>query len=260
MKLKIESVKGFYEFVRSIKSIAPGAIFIISEKGCVVKSINESKSVRAFFRTNVVKAIRGKDDEELTRLSLLDLSKLLQVVKMVIETNDKDIDIAEFNITKQFITHGGKAKFKLKLFNEAHLIFHTTDDLKTQTTDMFSVDMSNEIFKYVMKYKGITGEKDPKIYLYTKEDAVFAEHDDKTQNLIDSVGLEISDTYQGELRNPICININNSFSKFNPLGADSIQIALQELNGKPAFLKVRSMVKEDSYVTAVELVSKILEK
>jgi hypothetical protein len=258
MKLKIESVKGFYEFVRSIKSIAPGAIFIVSEKGCVVKSINESKSIRAFFRTNVVKAIIEKDDESVARLPILDLSKLLQSVKMVIETNPEDSAI--FNVTKQFLTYNSKAKFKLKLFNEAHLVFHTTEDLKSKSTDMFVVDLTNDLFRYVMKYKGITGDKDPKIYIYTKDGSVLAEHDDKTQNLIDSLGIEISDVYDGELRNPICININNSFSKFNPLGAESIQIALQELNGKPAFLKVRSNVKDDSYITAVELVSKILEK
>jgi len=260
MKLKIESVKGFYEFVRSIKMISPGAIFILSEKGCVVKSINESKSIRAFFRTNVIKAKPGKGEEDLIRLSLLDLSKLLQAVKVVIETGNKDEDTAEFNVTKQFVTYNGKAKFKLKLFNEAHLVFYTTDDLKTKTEDMFTVDMTADIFKYVMKYKGITGEKDPKIYIYTKDEMVLAEHDDKAQTLTDSLGIEIADTFTGEIRNPICININDSFAKFNPLGADSIQIALQSLNGKPVFVKVRSSVQKENYITAIELVSKILEK
>lgn len=160
MKLTIESVKGFHEFVKSIKMIAPGATFIISPKGCVVKARNESQSLRAYYRTNVIKAPEAGD--EVVRLPILDLSKLLQAVKMVVETN-KDEDTAEFNVTKQFVTYNGKAKFKLRLFNEAHLIFHTTEDIKTATTQLFSTTIPDERYKYVLRYKSITGEKDPKI-------------------------------------------------------------------------------------------------
>lgn len=260
MKLKVESVKGFYEFVRSINSIAPGAIFIISDRGCVVKSRNESQSVRAFFRTNVIKAIGDtNEDYDPIRLPMLDLSKLLSAIRMVVETN-KDEDTAEFNVTKQFLTYNGRAKFKLKKVNEAHCVFWTTDDIKAQMDQVFAFDMSNELFKYVLKYKGITGEKDPKVYLYEMDGKVLCEHDDKTKTLIDSVGIEVSDSFTGELRNPVCVNINNAFTKFNPLGADTINVALQEINDRPVAIKVTSNVPGDNYVTAVELVSKILEK
>lgn len=255
MKLKIESVKGFYEFIKSINSIAPGAIFILSNRGCVVKSRNESQSIRAFFRTNVIKSV----DDELIRLPMLDLGKFLSAIRMIVETN-KDCDIAELNVTKQFITYNGASNFKLKLFNEAHLTFYTTDDIKSKMEESFAFDITQDMFKYVLKYKGITGENDPKIYFYLSDGRVFAEHDDKTKNLIDSVGIAVSDTYTGTLHNPLCVNINNAFSKFNPLGAEEFKIALQEINGRPVAIKVSSHVPGPNYVTAVELVSKILEK
>lgn len=255
MKLKIESVKGFYEFVRSINSIAPGAIFLISDRGCVVRSRNESQSVRAFFRTNVIKS----EGEDVVRLPMLDLAKFLQAIRMIVETN-KDEDTAELNVTTQFISYKGQSKFKLKLYNEAHLIFYTTDDIKTSMEQVFSFKMTNEMLKYVLKYKGITGEKDPKVYIYEQDGKVYCEHDDKTKSLIDSVGMAVNDEFIGELLNPICVNINNAFSKFNPLGADDIEIALQKVNGKMVALKVNSHRAGDNYVTAVEIVSKILEK
>lgn len=258
MKLKVNSLRGLYELVKSVKSIANGALFVINENGCVVKSINESKSIRAFFRTNVWVAQTDEDDSVI-RLPILDLAKLLQAIKVTIETSG-EVDTAEFNITKQFISHTGRAKFKLKLSSEAHLMFYTTEDLKTATTDMFTTDITNDNFRYVMKYKSITGDKDPKIYIFLKDGIVYCEHDDKTQNLVDSLGMEVSKTFTGSLSAPICININNNFSKFNPLGADKIQIALQELNGKPAFVKIRSRRDFENSVIAVELVSKILEK
>lgn len=255
MKLKIESVKGFYEFVRSINSIAPGAIFLINNRGCVVKSRNESQSVRAFFRTNVIKG----DSDEVLRLPMLDLAKFLQAIRMVVETN-KDEDTAELNVTKQFITYNGNAKFKLKLYNEAHLVFYTTDDIKAKMEQVFSFKITEERLKYVLKYKGITGEKDPKVYIYELDGKVYCEHDDKTKGLIDSVGIAVANKFEGELRNPICVNINNAFSKFNPLGADEIEIGLQKVNGKLVGLKVNSHDAGDNYVSAVEIVSKILEK
>lgn len=258
MKLKVNSLKGLYELVKSVKSIANGALFVVNENGCVVKSINESKSIRAFFRTNVWVTQTDEDDSTI-RIPILDLAKLLQAIKVTIETNG-DSDTAEFQITKQFITHSGRAKFKLKLSSEAHLMFYTTEDIKTQTKDMFTTDITNDMFRYVMKYKSITGDKDPKIYVFLKDGVVYCEHDDKTQNLIDSLGIEVSKDYTGALSTPICININNNFSKFNPLGAEKIQIALQELNGKPAFVKVRSRKDFENSIVAVELVSKILEK
>lgn len=256
MKLKIESLKGFYEFVRSINSIAPGALFIISDRGCVVKSRNESQSVRAFFRTNVIKSDSA---DEIVRLPMLDLSKFLNAIRMVVETN-KDNDTATLNVTKQFLTYNGSSKFKLKLYNEAHLVFYTTDDIKAQMEETFAFDMTNELLKYVLKYKNITGEKDPKIYIYEADGKILCEHDDKTKNLIDSVGITVADTFTGELNNPICVNINNSFAKFNPLGADSVRIALQQVNGRIVGLKVGSHIPGSTYVTAVEIVSKILEK
>lgn len=253
MKLQIESLSGFLNFIKSVKSIAPGAILVVTNKGCIVKSRNESHSVRAYFRTNVIKAI-CKDDESST-LPILDLTKFLQAIKMVIETN-QDEDKAELNITKQFITYNGKCKFRLKLYMEAHLAFHTTEAIKAQTDDIFSFKVSADMFKYSLKYKAITGEKDPKIYIYVKDNVVLAEHDDKTKALVDSVGVNISDEFTGDLQNPICININNNYSKFNPLGADEIEVALQS---KP-FVKVRSVINTGTYVAAVEIVSKILEK
>lgn len=258
MKLKIESVEGFHTFVKSVKSIAPGAIFIVGDNGCVVRARNDSASIRAYFRTNVIKVSSRKKDEPDARLPVLDLTKMLSAIKMVIETTDSDE--AELNVTKQFITYNGKAKFKLKTHSESYLTFHTTDIIKQQTDDLFTFDLTNELFKYSLKYKTITGEKDPKIYVYTQDDKVFVEHDDKTQNLINSLGIAVADTFTGELRNPICININNNYSKFNPLGADTVQLALQELNGRPVFLKVRSNVQHEKYVIALELISKILEK
>ncbi len=261
MKLQIESVKGFYEFVRSINSIAPGAMFIISDRGCVVKSRNESQSVRAFFRTNVIKLAPAKngDDQNPIQLPMLDLSKFLNAIRMVVETN-KDNDTATFNVTKQFLTYNGSSKFKLKLYNEAHLMFYMTDDIKAQMEECFAFDMTSYLLKYVLKYKTITGEKDPKVYIYEIDGKILCEHDDKTKNLIDSVGITVADTFTGELNNPICVNINNAFAKFNPLDADSVRIALQQVNGRIVGLKVASHVPGDNYVTAVEIVSKILEK
>lgn len=256
MKLKIKSIEGFHSFIKSIKSVADGAVFIVSKNGCVVKSRNESASIRAYFRTNVVQ-VDGTDD--IVHLPMLDLSKMLQAVKMVVETSKDDADIM-FNVTKQFLTYNGKAKFKLKVYNEAHLAFHTTNDIKQTTDSVFNFSISSDLFKYLLRYKGITGEKDPKIYFYEKDGNIIAEHDDKTQNLIDSVGITLTDEFEGELRNPLCININNNFSKFNPLGADVMNMSLQTINGKPAFVKVTSAVKGDSFVNVVELVSKILEK
>lgn len=259
MKLQIESVEGFHSYIKSIKAIAPGAIFTIGDNGCVVKARNDSASIRAFFRTNVIKTIDKKPDEDDAVVPVLDLSKLLQAVKLIIETN-KDSDTAELNVTKNFLTYNGKAKFKLKKYTEAHLQFHTTKTIDVQTNELFSFDLSNELFKYSNRYKGITGEKDPKIYIYSKDNEVYVEHDDKTQTLIDSLGICVADKHTGELRSPICVNINNNYSKFNPLGADSVKLALHELNGKPAFIKVLSSVSNDKYTTAVELISKILEK
>ena len=88
---------------------------------------------------------------------------------MIIETS-KDDDTAELNLTKQFVTYNGRAKFKIKRWPEAHLVFYTTDDIKTKMKQIFSFKMKNEMLKYVLKYKGITGEKDPKIYIYLQED------------------------------------------------------------------------------------------
>lgn len=261
MKLQIESVKGFYEFVRSINSIAPGAMFVISDRGCIVRSRNESQSIRAYFRTNVVKLAPAKngEDQNPVHLPMLDLSKFLNAIRMVIETN-KGEDKATFNVTKQFLTYNGSSKFKLKLYNEAHLVFYTTDDIKTKMEECFAFDMTDDLLKYVLKYKTITGEKDPKIYIYELDGKIMCEHDDKTKNLIDSVGITVADDFTGELVNPICVNINNAFAKFNPLGADAVRIALQQINGRIIGLKVGSHVPGDKYVTAVEVVSKILEK
>lgn len=255
MKLNIESIKGFYEFVRSINSVAPGAIFLISDRGCVVKSRNESQSIRAFFRTNVIKS----DSTDVVRLPMLDLAKFLQAIRMVVETS-KDEDAVQFNVTKQFLTYNGKAKFKLKLYNEAHLVFYTTDDIKAKMEQVFSFKMTNELHKYVLKYKGITGEKDPKVYIYESDGKVYCEHDDKTKGLIDSVGICVADEFTGDLLNPVCININNAFSKYNPLSADEIEIGLQKVNNKLIGLKVTSHVAGNNFVSAAEIVSKILEK
>jgi len=173
-----------------------------------------------------------------------------------------DVNSVKLNIIniKKFMTGldclGDDGDFKLlynennivcKSINEAtgentHFKYHVVDDniIKESTVNQESIaklnfDTTFELplskIKQIMSAYSFSTDVN-KIYFYTKDDAVYADIDDKTMQNIDNVSLQVSNAFQGEpintplslkievfknlatSKNPIKVKINNQFKVF----------------------------------------------
>jgi hypothetical protein len=113
--------------------------------------------------------------------------------------------------------------------------------------------------KLFLKHSDITSSSDdstksPKCYIYVENDKVYGEHDDKTEERINSISLPISDVYEGSLTSAVCLPVE-SFQLFNIMQADSIKIQYSDF----PCLKVDSIKQVGSNKIITSIISKLIK-
>lgn len=254
MNININSIDTTLVFLKGIMNIADGAIFNVTPKMTKVSCKKAlSNNNRIFIGTDAITS------EETFSFALTDLNKLYRVLTLCKQIEGKESDSITLNHTGSFLTYNGVSKFKLKLDREDILSNVTTPPLKTELIPEFSFNISKENHSMFLKFSDISTisgdtNKSPKCYVYVEDGKVYAEHDDKAEQYINSVSIPISEEYEGNLNNIICLP-TESFQLFNIINADNIKITYTPI----PCLKVDAVRKINNNRIVVTIISKLIK-
>jgi hypothetical protein len=241
MNLEIKNVESMLVFLRSVLQIVPdalaGAKFEIGPEVTEVKVVNDSKTVRTFFTTNVITA------EEPTIIYFQDVTKLFKSISLI-----KDIEetnIATLNFTGQFITYENSVKFRLRTQKAETIERFCTEPIKAVLSPIYGFCTNHERIKKVIQCAGIVNNSEAKVYFVKQGNGLIAEIDEKRSKMVDSVGLPITDKVEGEVTEVACVNLEN-FRLFTILPVDNINVILTDKNA----LTINSEYKNgDAYIS-----------
>jgi len=223
MNIKINDIEIFDELIKAVVRIVPDAQFEINAEGVNLKVINDSQTIRAFFKSDCMTS-----DENVTFCfkDLLNLKKSVDLIPMIEGDNECEI---KFN--KSFLEYKSDVKFKLKVVKSDIIENYITKDITAELAPLFTFETETENIKQVIQCTNIVNDNDCKVYFSkSDEDKVICEIDDKTNTMANSVGIPISDDIDVDIDKPIAMSIDN-FQSFAILpGADVINVCYTDKN------------------------------
>lgn len=164
---------------------------------------------------------------EIIRLNIADIKKFLRAVECFEE--DLNFYLKNNHIYCETATLNG-AYFKYHLVDDS-IIKETPISVEKISNLNFDTEFSISNKKLAEISRGSSYAVDTqKIYLYTKDDAVFSELTDQTIQNIDSITLRISDTFTGQpIKNmlPIMLEI---FRNLVSLKCESVRVKINNEN------------------------------
>jgi hypothetical protein len=221
MNIKINDIEVFDELIKSVVRIVPDAQFEVDREGVKLKVINDSQTIRAFFKSDCMIA-----DEPVTFCfkDLLNLKKSVDLISSIEGETECELD---FNNT--FLVYKNDVKFKLKVVKSDVIENYITADITAELKEIFSFETEPENIKQVIQCTNIVNDTDCRVYFSQSDDKVICEIDDKTNVMANSVGVPISDSITGEIDKPIAMSIDN-FQAFSILPCDNIEVTYTDKN------------------------------
>lgn len=223
MDFVIKDIDTMLVFLRSVLQVVPGQIagakFEIGTEITEVKVVNESKTVRSYFSTNVITA------NEDTIFYFQDITKLLKSITLIRDIEDNNTATLQFD--GQFLRYNNNVKFKLKVVKSEAVERYCTNPITTKLTPIYSFITSQDKIKKIIQCTGIVDDTEARVYLSKHNKGIIAEIDDKRNKLTDSVGLPISDNVTGDVTEVVCVNFDN-FRLFTILPSENIVVILTD--------------------------------
>jgi hypothetical protein len=224
MNLVVNNPEHFTEFLTAIIKIIPSHKFDINSDGCTIRSVNEYATVRGFFKTQSITS-----DSDVS-FCLSDTTKLLRIFQYIKDLNKPEsltspVTLEYDNTFLRYNKNG--MKFKFSTIKDQVIEKFITNDLTTQLTDVYGLNINSDIIKKILSMSSITSTEDPKLYLYKEGEVIVGEVDDKTNRLTDSIAIPISKNYFGDWNTPISIKLD-IFRLFGIIHSDEIKVALTD--------------------------------
>lgn len=248
--LKIKKPALFARFLLAITRISPAAELEFTPEGCTANVYNQSRSMKAFFFTDVAVA------EERTAVCLNDIKRLRLATDMIANFTDEEFCFTIEQEPSPRIVYNGIAKVEINLTNRDRMIQFIADAAKDYTHDYIAtIDLAG--FKMLDKIRAVVSEK-AKVHLYEREGykGLFAELDDKSDTGSSKAGMPLTlniELGEGEFGPPLIFEFTD-FESWNPLGLKTITLVRVGMNGRPLrVIRAISEVQEDNFSIACEL-------
>lgn len=216
MKITINDIEVFDELVKAIVRIVPDAQFELTTEGVQVKVMNDSQTIRAYFKSDCMTA-----SEDVT-FCFKDLLNLKKSVNLVSNIEGETSCIMDFN--KSFLAYKNDVTFKLKVVKPDIIEQYITKDITTKLESVFNFVTEPENIRQVIQCTNIVNDSDSKVYLSETNDKVICEIDDKTNKMANSIGVPISNEIDGTIESPIAMTVEN-FQSFAILPVDEIFVS-----------------------------------
>ena len=223
MFIALKDVKMFFELLGTIQKVAPSAKFIVSPEGVSINSLNPSGNIVAMFSSTCA----FSNPDERFEFSIVDLSKLQKLIKLVLDSNlPSPIMI---NFTGNFLTFDNVVKFKLKTVKDAIIDNVVAKNTNRGVTSVVSFTTNSNDLIRIIKCFSIIDDAESKVYFYVKDGVMMAEIDNKANPTSNSVGMPLSKNIIGDLTK--CMTVATTvFKMFNILNSDNINIVYSTNN------------------------------
>lgn len=217
----------FSELLETLLKFVPSCQFIIDNKSLKVNALNDAHTIRAFFETDAVVI----EDNDVINFCLSDISKIMKAFKIIISS--EKINSIKIEYDETFLKYdGGSTCFKFKTAKEKIIEQYITKPINAVLNTVFMFKTNVNRIKHVIQANAIVTQEESKVYLYTKNNVVMAEIDDKQNAYNDSIGLPISipdSVIEGTLGKVTCIKFSD-FVQFSILPSEDITIRLTDKN------------------------------
>jgi hypothetical protein len=232
--IKVKNIELFITYLTALNRIVPACEFNINGDGCVVNSIDENGNIRLFLHTDSITS------DSIISFCISDIQKLLTSVKFIHKNNSAGEIAIKF--TGNYITYAGCINFKIKTIKREVIEKYVTNPIKSDIDDEYSVCIKSENYKDLIGLVGISSSETPKVYMYKQNNMIMGEIDDKKLDISDSIAIPLSDNFEGDWINSICVKVE-AFRIFNLLGSNEIKISMTNKN----VVRVVSSIEADGY-------------
>lgn len=215
MNININDIEIFDTLVKAVVRVVPDAQFEVDSEGVKIKVINESQTIRAYFKSGCMTS------EEPVKFCFKDILNLNKSVGLIASIEDESECDLEFN--NSFLSYSNDVKFKLKVVKPDIIEQYITTDISTKLNEVFSFETDPQKIRQVLQCTNIVNDSDSKVYFSEQNGKVICEIDDKNNTMANSVGVPVSDDLNGSIENPVPMTIEN-FQSFAILPADEIKV------------------------------------
>jgi hypothetical protein len=257
--IKIEDLHHFEELLTSISKITGGCRFNVDETGCTVNVKTETESVRGYFKSTcliaeepiffcltdiskLTRAIKVVSDNRRNKLDAY-IRKRIDVYK----TNNPDAKIKQTELKDKF-SSDFKAKESDFFISYQHPFLKFSKDgvkfsfstvkpevveytgarsLSRELTNIHGFVITDKNITKASSLSSITNLAKPRVYMYKEKtngnEYIVAEINDKTLQVSDSVGIPVSNKFDGEWLDYICVPLE-AFKLFNIIPSEEISV------------------------------------
>lgn len=279
-QIVMKDVKSVIKFLTTVMRYVDRGKFEISKDMCGLYCKNPSEQFnnsRLILKTNLITL---SDDSDLDSIvvSFSDFSSLKSSLSIIDTVTPKQIsgddvavkfDVSYTAVDGQYIasevSYVGETEINLKTVNPEILSNFVTTDLKSQITGDWTFHLDPVNWNILLsKTASIVNYDTSSLYLYSKNNKVFAQIASRTTTYNNSIGLYISDKYQGEIPadyKEVSIS-DSSFRMFNLLQLNDSNNIIIKYNHKNKVFVSESVDKDDNgfYVACVFLCRIIVGK
>jgi hypothetical protein len=212
MILKLKDKDGFIQnFLKPLNRFSETGVLKVSgnEVTCMVSSVDNSTILFS-------KYLLDERVEEEFNINIPSIDKLINSLKLV-DSNDIDLTVNTNNIQYK----SNNIKFRFHLYEDGIL---SIPKINIDKINSFEYDVEFSIssghVNQLVKSSAITGDIN-KVYLYTKDNAVFAELTDRTTDNSDMFSFCVVENYDGNpIAEPIPLMLD-AIRSFSALGIDT---------------------------------------
>lgn len=249
-KLKISKKLINNNFLVPINKLTDSCVILIKNNNLTTLTHNE-QSGDTIILYGLIKTPTGLKGKENVKLNIPDVKRLSQMLDCIQE-DDIELDIDSNSINYK----SNQVKFKYHLWedNIVQSAILSSDKLNNLSFDHnfnISTKKINEILRASAVVPWPTDAN--KIYFYTKNSAVYAELTDRVNQNLDSITLEIADSFNGPpIKNVLPISLE-IFRTISGLKIDNINV---KINTK---LKILMFEIKDANIILKYLVSSLVK-
>ena len=248
-----------YEIVKSLSRMADGVKFAFDADGLVVNAKN------AYSKCNLTS--NAARSERPVEFCIADLQTFLKVLTTVKDMYKGDYgQVGFFYDAPFFRVESGKFKTKIAACEEARVSKFVATKIKTELTPKLVFTTNSSMIKAINGHSFVFPNSDSaRVYLTTEPDmqnnTIFATIGDESNDLANSVTLELGLVNSGSLSNPdgtqmkIILDFNR-LNIFNMVPSDEIKVMVA--NERPVLVSTTTKDGKDGAFFKVEVCSFML--
>ena len=269
----MKDVKAVIKFLTTVMRYVDRGKFEINKNMCSLYCKNPSEQFnnsRLILKTNLI-TLKSDSDIDSISISFSDFSSLkssLAIIDTVNQNNDDtsvEFNVCYSSVDGQYIasdlSYTGNTEINLKAVNPEILTNFITTDLKSAITGDWVFHLNPINWNILLsKTSSIVNYDTSSLYLMCKNNKVFAQIASRLTNYSNSIGLYISDQYQGEIPPEYKeVSVSEpSFRMFNLLQLNDSENIIIKYNHKNKVFVSESVDKNDDYYVACVFLCRII--